>query len=230
MAKFTPGPAVASISGSVGGTTFSHNTYGQYMRRRAIPTISTTPDALAAKARLTSTSQAWLGLTAAERLAWAAWAQQNPITDALGQSQVLTGNAGFVRLNTLLEQGVFATLTVPPVTVPPPSLLTLALTADVGLGNVEIAYTATPTGADDVLVVKAAVTNSPAINYVRNLLRIVSFSGLAEASPFDIETAVVAKFGTLVVGTFLHVEVFTLDSVTGLRSQPLRADVIVTTT
>ena len=40
--KFTPGPTVASLSGSVGGQTYSRNRGGAYIRNRAIPITSTT--------------------------------------------------------------------------------------------------------------------------------------------------------------------------------------------
>jgi hypothetical protein len=227
MAIFTPGPAVSQISGSAGGITFSRNAFGMYFRLRAIPVTSQTEDAIAAKNRLATASQAWSGLTDANRNAWRAWASQNPITNALGMSQILAGNMAYIQLNTILAQSGSAAISDPPVTVAPPSLLSLALTADIGTGETEIAYTATPTGANEVLVIQAAVTNSPAITYVTNLLRIVGFSGAAEASPFDIATMVDDKFGTLVVGTKLHTFVSVLNTTTGLRSLPLRSDAIV---
>ena len=228
--KFTPGPTIAAASGSIGGTVYSRNQYGAYTRNRAIPVTSTTPEALAAKSRFTAQSQAWLALTAGQRLSWAAWALQNPVIDALGQPQVLAGNAAFIRLNSPLAFGAFATLTSPPTIAPPASLITLVLAADIGLGDVDLTYTPTPLGANVVLAIKAAVTNSTGINYVRNLLKLLPYSPLAQASPFDIQTQVEARLGTLVVGQTLHVEVYTFDSTTGLRSQPLRADTVVTTT
>ncbi len=230
MAIYTPGPAVAAISGSVGGTTFSRNGGGAYMRNRAVPVTSTTPDALAAKARMTTQSQGWRALTDAQRLSWRSFALQNPVPNALGFPNVLQGNAMFIRINTFLQQSNNAVLTEPPTDAPPAGLLSLVADADIGLGDVDIEFTATPLGANEQIVVRVYVTNSTAITYVENQLRIVQFSAAAQTSPLDIQTAVEAKFGTLVVGQTLHVNAFTLDITTGLRSRPLRSQKVVTTT
>jgi len=228
MAIFTPGPAVAAVSGSVGGTVFSRNAGGAYMRIRAVPTTSTTADALAAKARMTTQSQGWRALTDAQRTSWRSFSLQNPVPNALGFPNVLQGNAMFIRINTLLEQSGNTTLTEPPTAAPPTGLLTLVVDADIGVGDVEIVFTATPLAATTLLVVRSYVTNSTAIQYVDNNLRTVQFSADAQASPLNIQAAVETKFGTLVVGQTLHVNVFTLDSATGLRSSPLRSQDIVT--
>jgi len=226
--KFTPGPIVAALSGSVGGTVASRNAGGAYFRFRAVPVTSTTEDALAAKGNLTTQSQGWRNLTAEQRTSWSSFALQNPITDVLGQSLVLKGNMIYISINTLLAQSGSAVLSNPPTGAPPAGLTSLTLDADIGAGNVELAFTATPLGANEILVVRAYVTNSVAINYVQNQLRTISFSSLAQASPFDIEAAVIAKFGALVVGQTVHTEVYTLDTTTGLRSSPLKSRDIVT--
>jgi len=230
MAKCKLGPVVAQASGSMGGTTFSHNRYGAYFRQRVIPVKSTSEDALAQKALLAATSAAYAALTADQKLQWNEWAQSNPITDRLGDQQNLTGHAAYVRINMRLQKASVAELTTPPVGVPPLALLTLALTADIGPGGIEIAYTATPTGATELLVVQACYVDSSSINYVENLYRTIGYSGAAEASPFDIAAAFVAKFGTPQVGNVVHVKVWLLDNATGLISRPIRARATVVDT
>ncbi len=199
------------------------------MRNRAVPVTSTTADALAAKARMTTQSQGWRDLTDAQRVSWRSFALQNPVTNALGFPNVLQGNAMFIRINTLLQQSSNAVLTAPPTGAPPTGLLTLVVDADIGAGDVDVEFTATPLGANEVLVIRAYVTNSTAITYVENQLRTVVFSAAAQVSPFDIQTAVETKFGTLVVGQTLHVSVYVLDITTGLRSGRLRSQKVVTT-
>ena len=230
MAKMTPGPVVAAISGSMGGTVFSHNRGGAYFRNRSIPITSTTSFALNAKARLSAASQDWQGLTDAQRASWLQWALQNPVTDTLGFPRHLTGHQAFVGINTRLLLLAQSTLTAPPIVAAPDGLLTLALQADIGLGDTDITFTATPTGAGIVLWIEAAVTNSQGINNVNSLLRFVGSSAAAQASPFDIQSIVETRLGTLIVGQKLFVRVSTFDVATGLLSLPLVDAVVVTTT
>lgn len=230
MAIFTPGPAVAAVSGSVGGTVFSRNRGGQYMRRRAIPTNPSSPDQLTIRAIFSAQSQDWADLTAAQRASWELWAEQNPITNALGNSILKSGHQSFVGINSRLDLLAQVALTAPPIINAPTALDTLVVDGDIGLGDVDIEFTTTPLGAGVVLWILAAVTNSAGITYVQNLYRRVGSSPAAQASPFDIQSMVEAKFGTLIVGQTLHVLVSTFDVATGLLSVPLRSSVVITTT
>jgi hypothetical protein len=135
MAKVTLGPMVGQASGSVGATVFSRNRYGTYTRRRAIPTVSTTSDAMNAKARLSGASQAWGSLTAAQRLSWSNWALANPITDVLGVQQALTGHAAFVGNYCRMNKSGDTELDVPPVSGAPAALTSLTGTWDIGAGT-----------------------------------------------------------------------------------------------
>lgn len=217
---FTPGLAVSQLSGSVGGTTASRNRYGQYFRNRAIPITSTTPEAMNAKARFGNISADWAGLTDAQREAWRQWAQTNPVINALGQPQILAGNAAYIQLNTILDFTGDTAISDPPIADPPESLTSLTLAADIGLGNVDVTYAPTPLGAAEKLLVWAAVVDSAGRRFVENLYKLCFVSAAAAASPQDIETEVTARFGTLSVGQVLFVKAQVLDTATGLRSLP----------
>lgn len=230
MAKFTPGPTIGSISGSIGGTTYSRNRYGAYIRTRAIPITSTTSYALDAKARMTTASQAWQALTDAQRLAWQMWAAANPITDSLGQSQALSGQAAYVGISCRLQNSGDTVLDVPPIAPAPAPLATITLTGDIGIGTSTLAFTDTPLGAGLKLWFQAAVTNSQGIYFVKPLTRLVSISAAALASPYDYEADVNARLGTLTVGQKITVFASVLDSATGLLSAPLTASVAITST
>lgn len=230
MAKFTPGPTVAAVSGSMGGTVFSHNRYGMYFRNRSIPTRSTTVAALAAKARMATVSAAWRAITATQQLSWKHWAEVNPIIDRLGQAQVLQPNAAFNQLNNIIHLLGGTQIDVPPTAAGPIPLATLVFTADIGATTFDIAYTATPLPADQHLIVRAAVVDSLGVNYVKNLLRITEISSAAQASPLDIQAGIEAVFGTLVVGQKVSLEISVGDATTGLTAPPLRADAVVVDT
>lgn len=227
---FTPGPLIAAASGSTGGTVFSRNRGGPYTRNRSIPITSTTPDALLAKTRFTDASQSWQILTLGQRLAWQEWANANPVTNALGAQRVLSGAQAFLGNFVRMTIAAQTPLTAPPIISAPDPLLTLVQAADIGLGDVDATFTATPLAATVQLWMRAAITSSAGINNVQTLLRLLPLSPAAQASPFDNQTQIEARLGTLVVGQTLHVEISTFDNSTGLLSGPLRSDVIVTTT
>lgn len=230
MALFKPGPVVGQVSGRVGGSVFSHNKGGAYIRNGAIPVTSTTADALNAKARLTNSSQAWGALTATQRLAWAVFAQNTPLLNRLGDSRPVPANALYIALNTRLVQAGQSTISTPPATDAPASLASLVLSADIGTGTYDITFTPTPLGAGLMPRIFAAKVQRDSINYVADQLRLVQFGAAAQASPLDIQTAVEAKFGPSVVGEKVVVQVDVLDTATGLVSGQLRAEALVTDT
>ena len=100
MAKFKPGPAIAEARGSVGGTVFSKNTYGMYMRNHTSPVQPQTPAQNAQRSGFTQASQRWRDtLTDAQRDAWKAYAEGTPLIDVFGDKQVIAPNAMYCRYN-----------------------------------------------------------------------------------------------------------------------------------
>ncbi len=227
---YTPGIAVSSMSGSVGGTTASRNRGGQYFRRRAIPTNPSSTAQQSVRAILAAQSQAWSDLTAAQRASWELWASQNPVVNALGNQITLSGHMSFIRINSRLDLLDQPALTAPPIINAPLALDSIVQDGDIGIGDVDITFTATPLAAGVVLWIEAAVVNSPGITYVRNLFRFVGSSPAAQASPFDDQSLIEDKFGTLIVGQTLFVRVSTFDVATGLISVALEDSVVITTT
>ncbi len=228
--KFTPGIAVGAMSGSIGGSTASHNRFGPYFRTRAKPVVSTTPDAMEAKAILSAQTTRWQTLTDENRAAWKSYAETHPTTDKLGQQITLTPHMTFVGINARIDKDGGTLLDDPPAEAVPDGLQSLVLAADIGLGNVDVTYTASPLAANDKLWVQAVVQNSAGKLYIANLLRVILISPAAQASPLDIEAELAAKFGTLQVGQRVTVVCSVYDSVTGLLSTGLRSDTTIITT
>ncbi len=227
MAIFTPGPAVAAVSGSIGGTVFSRNRGGAYMRNRAVPVDPNTAYQIAVRAVLANQSQAWAALSDAQRQAWESWATQNTVTNALGNQIRLSGHQAFVQINSRLDFVDATTFSVPPITSAPLGLDSISLTSDIGTGTFEIAFTATPLAADVGLWYNAAIVSSAGIRYVKNLLRFAELTSSAETSPTDVEAAIAARLGTLSVGQTVHVRAAAFDNLTGLLSFPLSASSVV---
>lgn len=107
------GPAITA-SGSIGGTTYSHNRYGQYARRLAIPVNPNSAKQAVNRSRFSGAVAAWFLLTAAQRDAWSTYAANVPVTDALGQSINLSGQCMFVRsYNAIVGAGLTAPTDAP---------------------------------------------------------------------------------------------------------------------
>ena len=230
MAIYTPGPTVAAISGSSGGTTFSRNRGGAYFRNRAIPITSTTPEALAAKTRFTDASQDWQGLTTGQREAWQQFADANPVINALGKPIILSGAQAFIGIHARMAAASDPPITAPPIVPAPNPLASLSLFAGIATTNsIALTFTVSPLGANEELWIRAAVTSSVGILFVQNLLRLTGQSAAAQTTPFDATPQVQARLGTLVLGQTVHVQVSTYDNSTGLLSGPLRADVVAVT-
>lgn len=227
--KFTPGIAVGALSGSIGGSTASHNKGGPYFRTRAIPTNPSTAAQLNQRARLATTSQNWRDLTNAQREAWNEWGRQNPITDSLGQSIMKSGHQSYVGLNTRILLDAGTVLVVPPVVAAPDALLTAVQTGDIGSAPFTLAFTAALISGNKVEL-DAAVVNSAGKKYVENLYKHISFSSVDESSPWDNQSAIEAVLGTMTVGQTLHVKAAQFDPATGLASPPLHTSVVITDT
>jgi hypothetical protein len=107
----------APQSGSQANTTASHNRAGQYYRNRRSPVqpVGTGRRAFI-KASFGAASSAWASLSAINQAGWTSFAASHPITDALGQSIVLTGQQMFVSCATQLLNCGGAVPSVPPVT------------------------------------------------------------------------------------------------------------------
>lgn len=230
MAKFLPGPIIGAISGSIGGSTYSKNRYGLYVRNRSIPVNPGTKYQLSQRGAIAAISQSWQYLSPDEQQAWRTWAQNNPVTDALGSAQVLTGHAAYVRINTRLAIAGDDPNTDPPAGGLITQLQTFTLTADIGAGDFEVGFTPTPLGANNRLIVWAAVVNSPGIRYVNNLWKSVYTSAKNAATDIDIQSEVEERFGSLSVGQVVHVKGVVLESTKGLYSAPFTTQATVVST
>jgi len=94
-------PEGTQVSGSIGGTTFSHNRFGAYKRNRSIPVNPNTTRQAAVRNAVRSLTIAWqTELTEAERAAWETYAANVAWINKLGQSVKLTGLNHYIRTNT----------------------------------------------------------------------------------------------------------------------------------
>lgn len=230
MAKIKLAGAVGEISGSVGANCYSRNRYGPYMRLRSVPTLVQNAYTYAVREAFSNASRLWFDLTEKEQEAWNQWSRLNPVTDRLGAKVVLAGNAAFIRINSFLLQAGLSTRYTPPVGENPQSLASITLSTDMGAGNFQIAYTATPLAADTHLVVFACLRQTLQQNFLRNAWRLLKVSAAEAASPYDMQSDFEGRFGELTVGQVVHVKVALLTGSLGLVGAPLVAQSIIVET
>lgn len=131
---------MTSASGSIGGTTFSHNRFGMYTRARRSPVNPNTSEQQDARAAFASASAGWRALTEAQRDAWNAYAANTPTVNALGQSVYLTGAQHYTACNAFSTRignptGPFSAA---PVTAGKVELGDVTVTIDVSSANITV--------------------------------------------------------------------------------------------
>lgn len=87
---------VTEGSGKLGGSVFSRNRYGQYVRPFRMPINPRTNNQEIARAALADGSKAWATIEEANRTAWVEYAKTVSLKDALGNTYHPTGQNAFV--------------------------------------------------------------------------------------------------------------------------------------
>lgn len=103
MAKVLFGGGVAEIRGKLGGTIFSRNAGGAYMKNMANPTNPQTPKQLNVRALFSIIATAWQGILSAQRTAWSEMSATLPFTNSIGAVYYLSGKGLFQKTNTVLR-------------------------------------------------------------------------------------------------------------------------------
>lgn len=189
-------PIHGQMSGSIGDNTFSHNKGGPYVRRRAIPTLSTSAKLAYTKALLSSISGSWNALTDNQRQQWNAWAGINTVINALGQSIILSGQQAFVGLNARGQAAGFTATTVPPTGDGPAALLTLVVTP-AAPATLSCAFTpALPTGYR--IAIWQSLPSTLGRNPNFNQARLVGYSAASQATPFVATTPYILSTGNVI--------------------------------
>jgi len=209
-------------SGSMAGTTSSHNRFGQYRRTRAIPVNPRSTQQGAVRARLSANAALWRTLTANQRAGWADLADSMTRSDALGSSYTLNGFLAFCSVNNNQAAAGNAGLTDAPGLVTPATILTAVITLTAAA--LSVAYTTTPLPAGARLFSFVSPQRSAGRNFEADL-RLLAVSAAAAASPANLFAAYQAKFGTPIVGNKIFFSFTTY--LGGFQSGPLVTSAIV---
>jgi hypothetical protein len=213
-------------SGSIAGTTHSHNRAGQYTRNRRSPVqpVGTGRRAFIRSA-FGAASTAWSGLTSTQQAAWATYADGHPIVDSLGQSIKLTGHQMYVAISTQLQNVGVTPTTAPPVSSATVAPVVTVYTAVASTGIVTITMTVSATAADFILVAFARPQGSGR-SQVSAYWQADHLPGNSVGNATE-GAKVIAQFGALVVGQRLFLKLTPVNQY-GVTGTPLIKFVTVT--
>lgn len=161
---------ISTASGSLAGTTFSRNRYGQYMRNRSIPTNPNSARQNTVRTLLANLTQYWGNtLTSTQRDQWAAYAANVPVLNTLGDQIYLTGLNMFVRSNLPnLQAGGSIIAAGPVVFTLPEADSTFAVAISEATQQITVTFDDTAEWCDEdagKLIVQMGKAVSPTINY-----------------------------------------------------------------
>lgn len=228
MALIKFGAFVTDIRNKVGGTVFSKNAAGAYVKNKVTPLNPATARLSNVHTRMALLSQAWRGLTAAQRTSWNDAASSFPYTNQFGDTYYLSGLSLHNALNLALLNINESALTEPPTPATVEGVYTATLTAAKGTPAMSLAFTQDPVPADTAYVLYATPGISPGVSFYKGRFRYISFLDAAATSPADILADYTAKFGAVpAAGQKVAVNVVPMNKVTGQLGVGLTAEAIV---
>lgn len=142
MALVKYGAGIIQASGSIGGTTYARNRFGNYMRARTMPVNPNSPSQDDIRSSMSSLGLAWQEtLDSDQRTAWNTFAGSVSEMNKLGESVYITGFNQFLKANILrLMTGDSLIADGPTVLAKPAQDPTLAVAAVAGSGELEITF------------------------------------------------------------------------------------------
>lgn len=148
--KVTQG-LVSGGSGSYGRSVWSHNSFGSYIRSRAVPVNPNTSFQQAVRSYLALLASRWTTiLNSAQRAAWETFAANVSVLDKLGQSINLSGLNWYLKSNVLRLQSGDNIIDDGPTTYALATLTPVTITVTEASQNLSIAFTNTDDWADTV--------------------------------------------------------------------------------
>lgn len=227
MAKIKFGMMMTDARGKLGGQVFSKNRGGAYVRTKVTPSNPQTADQVAQRALLSSASQAWRGLTEAQRESWNGAVSNYASTNVFGDIINPTGAQLHTKLNINVSLAGGTAITTPPLPVGITSPAGLSISTDASTPELLVNWTSGAVPANQVMVVEATPCVSVGRYNVNNRFRVIDTLAAATTTGEDVSAAYVAKFGSMVAGQKLFVRVKFINKVTGEVSQSLVTETIV---
>jgi len=209
MTKILLGNMIADARGSQGGTTFSRNTFANYIRNKTSPVNTNTIAQQLVRTRLTTMSQSWGGITEAERQNWIDVAPSWTNTNIFNQAIDYTGFSLYGRLNRNRQEINEALITAAPLPTEVDGMTATFTPAIV---------------ADHKVLVRATRPVTAGTNFVKNEFRKIAVLDSTDTSPIDLAAFYIAVFGALPpIGSKVFVDFKPVLIANGQNAVPLKA-------
>jgi hypothetical protein len=220
------GSIIVDGRGKIGGHVASKNRGGSYIRTKVTPANAQTSFQNSVRNLFTELSQAWRGLTQAQRDAWNAAVSDYSRTDIFGDIRNPSGINLFQRLNNVLNSIGESTILVPPLPSAVENVVATNLSAAVAVPAMSLVFAPT-VPADTKVKIFATAPISAGKSYLKNEFRQIDVLDAATVSPKNLLSAYVAKFGgTGTVGQKIAVKIIACNSVTGQVGSASQVEVI----
>lgn len=217
MSKIKWGAIVVDGRGKLGGHVFTKTRSGATMRTKVTPVNPQTPAQAAARSRLGSQSQAWRGLTEAQRIGWNDLAQRTAKTNIFGDQYFPTGKNLFTGLNSnLLLIGTVPIVNTPEL-VEMPVVLNASVRIDGPPFEVNTSFSFTGNTANVKLVCEATAPMSAGRFNFDGSYRIVSTDS-AEMASLELGLLYQSKFGMPSTGQKVGFRFYFVEETTGQTS------------
>lgn len=223
MAKIKYSALVSEMRNKLNGSVLSKNRFGNYMRNKTTPVNPQTTYQQNARSILAALSQAWAGITQAQRNGWRALAETLPFTDIFGDPKTLSGQMLYVKLNTnLLKIGESEIADAPlkeavpfisqtAITVTSAASALTALTVTISPGTV-------PAGFGVAVYATPAI--NPGVAFVKNQFRFLGIAGAPAAGVLTLTTLWNDRFGGITTGQKLFVRLALVSETSGQQGIP----------
>jgi hypothetical protein len=221
------GAMVIDGRGKIAGFVASKNKGGSYMRVKVTPVNPKSTYQQSARARLTSFSQAWGGLTQAQRDTWNEAVTGFAKTDIFGDLRNPSGFNLYQRLNNLISIVGGTAITAPPANSGTGYFSTFSFTATKGTPTLSVAFAPViPATAKVILEATAGYSKGKSFN--KNLFRVIGVLTTADTTPKDALSLYTARFGAMAaIGTKISLRARWVDPLTGQTGQTVSASVII---
>lgn len=216
LVKF--GALIAEGRGKISGNVFSKNTYGSIVRNKVTPINPASTYQQNIRSNMTAIAQGWRGLTDAARAAFNALATQVSRTNIFGDAVKLTGFNLFGRLCREINEVAGTQLTAAPAIPTMSAVTSLTLTGAAGSAALSLAYVPTPVPTGFSMVIQATPQMSAGISYVESSFRTIAVAAAAAATPYNLLSVYVARFGTLVAANRVFVRCKLVHKASGFSS------------
>lgn len=190
------GAIIVAGSGKIGGHVAARNRAGAYMRTKVTPVNPQSTSQAGVRNRLTSLSQGWKALTAAQRAAWNSAVGDFSKTDIFGDIKNPSGFNLYQRLNNNLLCVGESAIDVPPVPGSVFAFTSMSLAVVTGSPAMTATF-ADAIPATDKVKLFATPAMSQGKNFVKSEFRLIGTLSNADTSPKNIKTLYDAKFGAI---------------------------------